>query len=240
MDTLRRILVVDDDPLVRAACTRFLSRQEGLEVCGEARDGVEAVAAFERWEPDVVLMDLDMPVRSGTEATREIVSRWPAACVVVLTTFASQEHVVGALRAGAAGYLVKDVGGAGLLLGIRQALAGDMPLSTAVRRELVAELVEQQRDDDATSPGPARLTPRELEAVGWLAQGLTNQQIAARMFLSEGSVKQHLTRIGTKLGTSSRTGILITAIQQRLIDPYAVPSPSPSAGAGPAGGPEHP
>lgn len=216
-----RILVVDDDPAVRDAYRNFFAPQAEFELCGEAANGAEGVAAYAELLPDVVLMDMQMPVLSGIGATRQICERWPSACVVAMTTFSTSEYVVAALKAGASGYLLKDVGGPGLVAGLRQALAGDMPLSPAVRRELVTSVVQ----DPAARPGadePA-LTPRELELLGWLAQGLTNQQIATRMFVSEGSVKQYLTNIGRKLGVTSRTGILVRSLQLRLVDLLALP-----------------
>ena len=218
-----RVLVVDDDPATRAAYRAFLSRQPGVELVAVARDGEEGVRAYAEASPDVVLMDLEMPVVSGVEATRRITAAWPEACVVVLTTFSTHADVVSALRAGASGYLLKDVGGAGLLNGIRQALAGDMPLSSAVRRALVGSVLREATPGDA--PEAAAVTRRERELLGWLAQGLTNQQIGAQMFLSEGSVKQYLSRIGDKLGVKSRTGILIRAVQVGLVEPHRLPPP---------------
>lgn len=216
----RRILVTDDDPAVRAAYRAFFSQQDEFAVCGEARNGAEAVEAYATLLPDIVLMDLDMPIVSGIEATRQICGRWPDACVVAMTTFGTGEYVVAALRAGASGYLLKDVGGIGLLAGLRQALAGDMPLSGAVRRELVSSVVEQPAAPDVTR---VDLTSKERQLLGWLAQGLTNQQIGSQMYVSEGSVKQYLLQIGRKLGVTSRTGILVRAIQLRLVDPHALP-----------------
>lgn len=212
-----RLLVVDDDPAVRAAYRAMFEQQPELTLVGELTDGQDAVAGYERLRPDVVLMDLQMPRTSGVEATRALCSRWPDAVVVVMTTFSGREHVVAALRAGASGYLVKGVAPAGLVVALRQALAGDMPLSAAVRRELVASLVTEQ-------PEPSHsLTPREVELVGWLAQGFSNAQIARRMHLSEGSVKQYVARIGDKFGVRARTQILIRSIQLGIVDPDAVP-----------------
>jgi len=222
MNGSHRILVTDDDPLVREAYRSFFSQQQEFTVCGEARTGAEGVEAYATLLPDVVLMDLQMPVLSGIDATRQICARWPDACVVAMTTFGTSDYVVAALRAGAAGYLLKDVGGPGLLLGLRQALAGEMPLSPSVRRELVASVVD---DRPTASVDQADLAPtaREQEVLSWLAQGLTNQQIGARMYVSEGAVKQYLVSIGRKLGVRSRTGILVRAIQLRLVDPHALP-----------------
>ena len=222
MSEPHRVLVIDDDPLVREAYQAFFSQQEEFAVCGEARNGAEGVTAYADLQPDVVLMDLQMPVLSGIDATRQICDRWPEACVVAMTTFGTSEYVVAALRAGASGYLLKDVGGPALLAALRQALAGDMPLSSPVRRELVSSVV-QDRSPDPVGHVDVGLTPREHELLGWLAQGLNNQQIGAQMYVSEGSVKQYLLHIGRKLGVKSRTGILVRAIQVDAVDPRALP-----------------
>lgn len=212
-----RLLVVDDDPAVRAAYRAMFEPHPELTLVGELADGADAVAGYERLRPDVVLMDLQLPRISGVEATRALCGRWPDAVVVVMTTFSSREHVVAALRAGASGYLVKGVAVGGLVVALRQAIAGDMPLSAAVRRELVASLGTGQPVRGHT------LTAREVELVGRLAHGLSNAQIARRMHLSEGSVKQYVARIGDKLGVRARTQILIRAIQLGIVDPDALP-----------------
>ena len=217
-----RLLVVDDDPMVRDAYRSFFADQADFVLCGEAVNGSEGVAAYAELRPDVVLMDLQMPVLSGIGAIQQICDRWPDACVVAMTTFGTQEYVTAALRAGASGYLLKDVGGLALLAGLRQAVAGDMPLSAAVRRELVASVVAEAPAGAPGQPDVA-LTPRELELLRWLAQGLTNSQIGAQMYLSVGSVKQYLSHIGTKLAVKSRTGILIRAVQLGLVDPRDLP-----------------
>lgn len=222
MSQPNRLLAVDDDPMVREAYRAFFADQADFTLCGEAVNGSEGVAAYERLRPDVVLMDLQMPVLSGIDAIRRICDRWRDACVVAMTTFGTQEFVTAALRAGASGYLLKDVGGVALLAGLRQAVAGDMPLSAAVRRELVASVVAEAPAGPVAGPDVA-LTLRERELLGWLAQGLTNSQIGAQMYLSVGSVKQYLSHIGTKLAVKSRTGILIRAVQLNLVDPRALP-----------------
>jgi DNA-binding NarL/FixJ family response regulator len=215
------VMTVDDDPLIREAYGAFFGRQEEFSLVGEARNGREGVSLYSALRPDVVLMDLQMPGMPGTDAIALICFRWPEACVVALTTFSTREYVVEALRAGAAGYLLKDVGGDGLLAGIRQAIAGDMPLSPTVRRQLVAT-VAAERTVDARSAAVS-VTSRETELLGWLARGLTNHEIGLQMYISEGSVKQYLARIGDKLGARPRTQILIRAIQLNLVDPNALP-----------------
>ncbi|WP_375433459.1 response regulator [uncultured Friedmanniella sp.] len=217
-----RILVTDDDPLVREAYRSFFAHQPDFVICAEASNGAEGVAAYARERPDLVLMDLQMPVMSGLDAIRAICTTWPEACVVAMTTFSTSDYVVAALRAGASGYLLKDVGGPGLCAGLKQALAGEMPLSSAVRRELVSSLVEKPVPAP-TAPAAVTVTPRERELLGWLAQGLTNAEIGAQMFVSEGSVKQYLLQVGRKLGVKARTGILIRSVQLGLVDPHALP-----------------
>ena len=222
MSEPHRILVIDDDSVVRSAYRAFFAGQTEFAVCGEAENGAEGVQAYATLQPDLVLMDLQMPVLNGIGATEQICRRWPTACVVAMTTFGSNEYVVAALRAGAAGYLLKDVGGPGLLAGLRQALAGEMPLSAAVRRELVASVVDAE-PSPPPDPAEVTLTAKEGEVLGRLAQGLTNAQIAAQLYVSEGSVKQYLVQLGKKLGITSRTGILVRAIQLGLVDPHALP-----------------
>lgn len=219
--SVHRVLLVDDDAAIRGALAEFFANRPEAEVVGEARDGVEAVARFAELDPDVVLMDLQMPRLSGVEATQEICARHPHAVVVAMTTFGGREHVVAALRAGAAGYLLKDTSGDELIVALEAALAGDMPLSSSVRRELVSTVVSDPAPEPQPDPG---LTPRERELTGWLAHGLTNAQIATRMHLSEGSVKQYLTRVAGKLGAVSRTQVLVRSIQLGIVDPAALPS----------------
>ncbi|HSO70839.1 MAG TPA: response regulator transcription factor [Arachnia sp.] len=224
MNIVRRILVVDDDPMVREAYRTFFSRHSDYEVVGEARDGKEAVAAYRRLRPSVVLMDLQMPEKSGVEATRDICREWPKACIVALTTFGTREYIVAALRAGASGYLLKDAGGPALLTGIDQAIDGDMPLSAAVRKELVSNV--KDAPEAPSVPADPGLAPREKELLRWLAQGLTNQQIGTKMFVSEGTIKQYLSHIGDKMGLKSRTQILVRAIQLGVVDLAELDPPS--------------
>ena len=216
-----RVLIVDDDPTIRDAYRSLLVSQAGYVLVGEAVNGQEAIDAYEMLQPDIVLMDLQMPVVDGIEATRAICERWPTACIVALTTFGTREYIVAALRAGAAGYLMKDVRRQNLLASMGLALDGDLPLSSSVRRALVDSLIEEE-------PEPRRapdvsLTPREQEVVGWLAQGLTNQQIGAQMFVSEGSVKQYMANIADKLRVKGRTQILVKAIQLDIVNPHEQP-----------------
>ena len=199
------VLVVDDKPLVRNAYHAFFSRQTDASLVGLAGDGQEAIDLYEATTPDVVLMDLQMPGVSGIEATREICRRWPGACVVALTTFATPEYVIPALEAGAAGYLLKETSGPALLHALRQAKAGEMPLSSAVRRAVVDRLTASAKQEP-----PVPMTVREREVLTWLAHGMSNVEIARRMFLSEGTIKQYMSRIGDKMGMKSRTQIPVS------------------------------
>lgn len=215
-----RVLVVDDEPDVRAAYRALLSHQPEFDVVGEAANGAEAITTYGRLQPAVVLMDLHMPHVSGIDAIATICDRWPGACIVAMTTFGSREYVVAALRAGASGYLLKGIGAPRLIAGLHQALSGDMPLASAVRRELVTAVAT---DTPARPDGAGPLSPRERELVRWLAHGLSNQQIATRMHLSEGSVKQYLARVADKLDVASRTQILVRSIQLGIVDPASLP-----------------
>ena len=218
------VLVVDDEDLVREAYRAFFARRTDFVLAGEAADGAAAVGAFRRLGPDVVLMDLQMPGTSGIEATREICEADPEACVIALTTFDAREFVLPALRAGAAGYLLKASGAAELIAGMNAALAGEMPLSPTVRRALVAEVADGvERAADAPP-----LSPRESETLLLLAQGLWNGEIAARMHVSEGSVKQYRSHVGHKLAARSRAQILLRAIQLGLVDPRDAAPPDVS------------
>lgn len=191
-----------------------------FEIVGEAADGREGIEAYETLRPRLVLMAARLPRLSGLEATRRICSRWPAACVVVLGAPGSREGIVAALQAGAAGYLRRDLDREDLLAGLRLALRGGTPLSA--RRTPVSPALAQARTPERQPD--ADLSPRERDLLVWLAHGLTNHQIGTRMHVSEGSVKQYLTRIGAKLGVTNRTQILIRAIQLHLVDPHDVPA----------------
>jgi DNA-binding NarL/FixJ family response regulator len=206
-----RIVVADDHAVVRQGLRSFLGLQDDMEVVGEAEDGAQAVEAVERLAPDVVLMDLVMPGVDGIEAIRRIHERSPGTRVVVLTSYADDTKVVPAVRAGAAGFLLKDVQPAELAAAIRVVAAGGAQLAPAVTARVLQEVVT----GGAADPG---LTPREREVLAHLGRGLTNRQIAAALVLSEKTVKTHVSNILGKLGVPDRTQAALHAVREGLIE----------------------
>lgn len=205
-----RVLIVDDHAVVRGGLSKFLQVHKDLELVGEAENGAEAVRFTRQLQPDVVLMDLKMPEMDGVAATREIRSKHPKVHVIVLTSFAEDDMVQGALQAGATGYLLKNVSGAELANAIRAAHAGRMTLSSEATEVLVHAAARPITPAD-------ELTEREREVLGLMVDGLSNQEIADRLFLSLGTVKFHAGNIYAKLGVDSRVGAVTLAIQRRLV-----------------------
>jgi DNA-binding NarL/FixJ family response regulator len=214
-----RILLVDDHRVVRSGISAYLKLIADMEVVGEAADGRQAldrIAELESSEslPDVVLMDMTMPVLDGIGATREIKSRWPAIEVVVMTSFAEEAMVRNALEAGAAGYLLKDADADEVAEAIRNALAGQMHLDPSVAR-LLADSVRRPRTAGAD------LTPREREVLSLIAQGASNRQIAETLVVSERTARTHVSAILGKLGLASRTQAALWAVREGLLpDPH--------------------
>ncbi len=194
-----RVLIVDDHAVVREGLRTFLELQDGLDVVGEAGDGVEAVREAERLRPDVVVMDLVMPERDGVEAMRELRERVPATRVLVLTSFLDDERLLPALRAGAAGYLLKNVQPQDLARAIRAADAGEAMIDPAVAARLVDALVEGE------GAPRAELTAREQEVLGLIGRGFANKRIARELGIAEKTVKSHVSHVLAKLGVSDRT-----------------------------------
>ncbi len=210
-----RVLVAEDQDLFRDGLVALLRTCPELEVVGAASNGLDAVEASIRLRPDVVLMDLKMPALDGTEAIRRLTAHSEVdARVLVLTTFADQDSVRSALKAGAVGYLMKDVSRQRLLEGILAAARGHGPLSDQV----AAHVIRAVAGDDGNTPAPPYdLTPREREVIAHLGKGLPNRQIAAVMQISEGTVKNHLTRVFEKLGVDDRTQAVLRALELELL-----------------------
>ncbi len=218
-----RVLLVDDDPLVRAGLTLILSSAEDLAVVGEAADGADAVEAVRRHRPDVVLMDVRMPRLDGLEATAQITAD-PALAhtrVVVLTTFEHDEYVLGALRAGASGFLLKDLEPRDLLQAVRVVADGEALLAPRVTRRLIEAFAASAAPEPRPAPALDELTTREREVLGLVAAGLSNQEIAERLVLSPLTAKTHVSRVLMKLGARDRAQLVIAAYESGLVVPGA-------------------
>ncbi len=209
-----RVLIVDDHAIVRKGIRALLSEADGFEVVGEADNGQEAVLRAEECSPDVILMDLLMPVMDGIEATRQITSRRPEARVLVLTSFAADNKVFPAIKAGASGYLLKDSSPDELVRAIRQVHRGEPSLHPTIARKLLQEVAHPAD----LQPAPEALTAREMEVLRLIAQGLSNQEIADRLVVSEPTVRAHVSRILGKLHLASRTQAALYAVREGLTD----------------------
>jgi DNA-binding NarL/FixJ family response regulator len=204
-----RLLLAEDHPVVRAGLERLLGNEADIELVGAAADGAEAVELAGELRPDVVLMDLSMPVMDGIEATRRIVSAHDSAVsVVVLTSFADREQVIEALDAGASGYLLKDAEPEELVRGIRAAARGEAPLAPRAAREVLAARSEPRPDAD--------LSTREREVLVLVARGLPNKRIARELEISEKTVKAHLTSVFQRIGVTDRTQAALWAQRNRI------------------------
>jgi DNA-binding NarL/FixJ family response regulator len=212
-----RVLLVDDDALVRAGLTMMLDGANGIEVVGEAADGDQVPAAVDAHAPDVVLMDLRMPRTDGITATRRLRARPRAPEVIVLTTFDADENVLGGLRAGASGFLLKDCPPDQIVEAIHRVAAGDPILSPAITRRLMDRAVATAGTREQARAALAGLTPREQEVVVGIARGETNAEISARLYMSVATVKAHITHILTKLGLGNRTQIALLAHDADLV-----------------------
>jgi DNA-binding NarL/FixJ family response regulator len=220
------VLLADDQPLLRRGFRMILEAEDGLTVAGEAGDGAEAVELARQVRPDVVLMDIRMPGTDGIEATRRITAAEPGIRVLVLTTFDLDEYAFGALRAGASGFLLKDVRPAELVAAVRTVASGDAVVSPRVTRRLLEEYAQQlpMADGDAEAgvdryPQLSSLTEREREVLEVVAQGLSNIEIATSLYVSETTVKSHVGRILAKLGLRDRVQIVVLAYESGLVRP---------------------
>jgi DNA-binding NarL/FixJ family response regulator len=217
------VLLCDDQALVRVGLRKILDAEDDLEVVGEASDGEDAVAEAGRLRPDIVLMDIRMPVLDGIEATRRIAGAQPAIRVVMLTTFGLDGYVYDALRAGASGFMLKDAPPEEIVAAVRIVANGDALLAPAITRTVIEEFA---RRAPGTAPPPRpeppaldELTPREREVLELLARGLSNPQICERLVVSEATTKTHVARILQKLGLRDRIQAVIYAYETGLIEP---------------------
>ncbi len=222
-----RLLIVDDQEIIRQGLSIILGHQPGIQVVATARDGAEAVTLAQRLKPDVVLMDIKMPRMNGIEATRRIAEASPHTQVIILTTFDTDAWVFDCIRAGAVGYLLKDAPTETLVEAVRGAVRGESQIDPAVARKVLAafrQLDAQaralRRQEAAADKVPPleKLTAREEEVLGLLAQGLSNREIAARLSLSEGTVKNHVSNILSKLHANDRTQAVLIALRKKLVE----------------------
>jgi DNA-binding NarL/FixJ family response regulator len=218
-----RVLLADDQAMVRQGFGALLNAQEGITVAGEAINGEEALRSCRDLRPDVVLMDVRMPVMDGLEATRRLmnppggVGHRPR--VLILTTFDLDDYVYESLRVGASGFLLKDATAGDLVAAVRIVAAGEALLSPSVTRKLIEEFARQPRRDRPRPDRLAGLTPREVDVVRLIARGLSNQEIAEALVVAEQTVKTHVGRILTKLDLRDRAQVVVTAYESGLVTP---------------------
>jgi DNA-binding NarL/FixJ family response regulator len=217
-----RVLLCDDQALVRSGFRMILEARPGLQVVGEAEDGAQAVRLAAQTQPDVILMDVRMPHLDGVEATRQIVAAGSPARILVLTTYDLDEYVYAAIRAGASGFLLKDVQPAQLAEAIRVIAAGDALLAPSVTRRLLGQFARTLPGPRASRASPAALsalTERETEVLRLLAAGLSNAELAGRLYISEATVKSHVSSLLRKLGLRDRVQAVILAYDTGLVTP---------------------
>jgi len=209
-----KILISDDQAIVRKGIRALLATEPHIEVVGEAENGEEAVSRVEELQPDVILMDLVMPEVDGIEAIRRITSRWPEARILVLTSFATDDKVFPAIKAGALGYLLKDSSPEELVQAIEHVCRGEPSLHPTIARKVLQELSHPQQPKEPRTPEP--LTERELEVLQLVAHGLSNQEIADRLTISEATVRTHVSNILGKLHLASRIQAALYALHEGL------------------------
>ncbi len=217
-DETLRVVLIDDDALMRAGLRMIIDQSDDMIVVGEADDGAHAVAVVREHRPDVVLMDVRMPEVNGIDATRALLDDQPNTRVVVLTTFELEEYVFGALRAGASGFLLKRTEPEQLLDGIRSVAEGDALLSPSVTRRLIEEFTGAGTPQREPDPRLTDLTDRESEVLVEMARGRSNEEIADVLYIAENTVKTHVKRVMSKLGSRDRVQAVVTAFEGGLMD----------------------
>ena len=214
-----RVLICDDHALFRRGIAMVLEAEDGIEVAGEASDGDEAVAAAEELVPDVVLMDVRMPKRSGIEATRAIAELLPTARILMLTVSDEEEDLYDAIKAGAAGYLLKEISIEEVAGAIRQVVDGQSLITPSMASKLLAEFTNLAKKADAKQAVMSpKLTSRELEVLKLVAQGMSNKEIAAELYISENTVKNHVRNILEKLHLHSRMEAVVYAVREKILE----------------------
>ncbi|WP_141433077.1 response regulator transcription factor [Bacillus sp. 03113] len=209
-----RILIADDHHVVRRGLAFFLKTQPNIDVIGEAKNGQEAVSLIESIKPDIILMDLMMPVMNGIEATRVIKGKYPNIKIMMLTSFSDQEHVIPALEAGASGYQLKDIEPDELVESIFQLMNGENQLHPIATSHLLSHLTNQTKEHDPVK----ELTKRELEVLKEIAKGKSNKEIAADLFITEKTVKTHVSNLLSKLEVADRTQAALFAVKKGIVD----------------------
>src|SRR4051795_12150628 len=222
-----RVVIADDQALVRGGFRVLVDSAEDLTVVGEAADGAQAVELVVRENPDVVLMDIRMPVMDGLEATRTIVASSATTRVLVLTTFDLDEYVFSALKAGASGFLLKDTPPMDLLSGIRAVAQGDALLSPSITQQLIREYVSRPDSSAQAPPQLEGLTDREVEVLTLVARGWSNAEVAERLFITSATTKSHVSRLLMKLGARDRAQLIVMAYEVGLVTPTSSPSGEP-------------
>jgi DNA-binding NarL/FixJ family response regulator len=208
-----RVVLADDDDLMRAGLAELLTVDPDIEIVGQAATGHEAVALARRLKPDVVLMDVRMPDMDGIAATRELSRETPDVKVLILTTFEHDDYIFGALRAGASGFLLKRTRPEDLIAGVRTVASGDSLLSPSVTRRVIEQMTQQPDPALGDAAGLENLTPKEREVLSWMARGMSNREIAAQLVVEESTIRTHVKRILMKLGVRDRVQAVIMAFQ---------------------------
>lgn len=209
-----RVLIADDHHVVRRGLLFFLKTQKDIEVIGEAKNGIEAIEQVEKLQPDIVLMDLVMPELDGIQATERIKKKWPNVHVLMLTSFSDKDHVLPALKAGAAGYQLKDIEPDELVTSIRTIMKGEQPIHPEATTSLEEGRLEEEQLPHVQNP----LTPRERDVLAELTKGKSNREIASSLFVTEKTVKTHISNIFTKLCVQDRTQAALYAVKHRLTE----------------------